>query len=295
MINIECPISGQNSNSCKWTPIAGLVRDFPEVGVVKCQKCQLVTPDKDLRKNVNYQNGTMHNWAGGYGGLLPGPASDLNRRFAAIKQIEDGIQIKTILDFGCGSGEMLEVLSQEFEAIGVEPDEGSRNAAINKGLSVYKSSNEVFENKIQVDVVTLFHVIEHLYEPTKELEMIHRLLKPNGWLIIETPNSNDVLLTEYESNDFQNFTYWSHHPMLHSHDSLHALVSRTGFKIFNNQGVQRYDLNNHLYWLSKRMPGGHEIWKKFLSEATTNSYAEDLIKNKNSDTIWLVAQKNALP
>ncbi len=291
MINIECPISGESSNQCMWAPITGSVRDFPEVGVVKCQKCELVTPAKDLRQNVNYRDGTMHDWAGGYGGLLPGPASDSNRRIEAVKSIKNRFQIKTILDFGCGSGEMLDVFIKEFEAIGVEPDEGARYAAIQKGLSVYESSNAVVENNIQVDAITLFHVIEHLYEPTKELEIIHKILKPDGWLIIETPNSNDSLLTIFDSLNFSNFTFWSHHPMLHSQFSLESLVSKSGFSLFESIGVQRYDLNNHLYWITKGLPGGHKIWKDLLSEETLESYAKDIIQNKASDTLWLVARK----
>ena len=291
MIKIECPISGEDSTQCKWFPIEGSVRDFPEIGVVKCETCQLVTPDTDLRQNVDYQNGTMHNWAGGYGGLLPGPSSDLDRRMSAIKLITKEYQIETILDFGCGSGEMLGILTQEFDAFGVEPDEGARKKAIQKGFRVYENANSVAANKIQVDIVTLFHVIEHLYEPTSELEAIFQMLKPNGWLIIETPNSNDALLSAYDNLNFANFTFWSHHPMLHSHSSLNAIVSKNGFMVYENRGVQRYDLNNHLYWLAKGLPGGHEIWKDLSTIETLENYAKDLIENKISDTLWLVARK----
>jgi hypothetical protein len=101
----------------------------------------------------------------------------------------------------------------------------------------------------------------------------------------------DVLLSKYESNEFSNFTYWSHHPMLHSHRSLEWLVERCGYKVIENSGVQRYDLNNHLYWLSQGRPGGHEAWKDFAPLEAVSAYAKLLIGQELNDTLWMVACK----
>jgi len=116
-------------------------------------------------------------------------------------------------------------------------------------------------------------------------------LAPGGILVIETPNSNDVLLSKYKSAAFSEFTYWSHHPMLHSNSSLENLLTRNGFEILVNSGVQRYSLNNHLYWLSMGKPGGHKTWANFASTEIEEKYADLLSKFGLSDTIWLVAQK----
>ena len=148
------------------------------------------------------------------------------------------------------------------------------------------------DDSVQVDVVSLFHVVEHFYDPTIELQRIHNLLRPGGLVVIETPNSDDALLSKYENSEFQNFTYWSHHPMLHSHKSLQALVERNNFTVLENLGIQRYDLNNHLYWLAKGLPSGHEVWSGSLSVEAIESYARSLKATKTCDTLWLVAQKN---
>lgn len=292
VIRIECPVSGGLAEKCTWIPREGSVRDNPSTGVIECQRCQLVTHADDLSKSVNYESGTMHDWASGYGDNLPGPAADSNRRVEAIKELEKTHRFRSILDFGCGSGGMLEVLSKDYLTIGIEPDGGARETAIQKGLDVYESADALIEKGITVDVITLFHVAEHFYDPSIELARIFKILRPEGLLIIETPNANDALITKYMNPSFENFTYWSHHPMLHSHESLEALVVRNQFTILENRGVQRYDLNNHLYWLAKGLPGGHEVWKKNLSDATIECYAEDLIKSRTCDTLWLVAQKN---
>jgi hypothetical protein len=79
--------------------------------------------------------------------------------------------------------------------------------------------------------------------------------------------------------------------MLHSHKSLEQLVKRCGFEILENSGVQRYDLNNHLYWLSKGRPGGHEVWRDFVSHGPAAAYENFLIDQEISDTLWMVARK----
>jgi 2-polyprenyl-3-methyl-5-hydroxy-6-metoxy-1,4-benzoquinol methylase len=233
----------------------------------------------------------MHNWASGYGDSLPGPEADTLRRVTAINNLATTINADSILDFGCGSGGMLSAFATNFRVIGIEPDSGARDTAKDLGHTVFESANTALTNNIQVDMVTLFHVIEHFYEATVELNRILRLLRPGGILIIETPNSMDALLSKYDSEEFSNFTYWSHHPMLHSHKSLESLINRSGFEIIENGGVQRYDFNNHLYWLSHGRPGGHEIWKGFASSELIAAYENFLTRQEINDTLWMVANK----
>lgn len=292
MMRIECPTLGGCADKCHWITREGSVRDSPRTGVIECQNCQLVTHSTDLSESVNYKNGTMHDWAAGYGDALPGPATDIARRVALIRDLEKKYKFKSILDFGCGSGEMINVLLTLYETLGIEPELGARELANSKGSEVYKSTELAIDAGVLVDVVTLFHVVEHFYEPTFELEKIWKLLRPGGLVIIETPNSYDALLTKYMNLEFQNFTYWSHHPMLHSYKSLQALVERNKFTVIRNQGIQRYDLNNHLYWLAKGLPGGDKVWKSTLLVEAIEYYAQSLVDNKTCDTLCLVAQKN---
>ena len=291
-MRIECPTLGGSADKCNWITREGSVRDNPSIGLIECQNCQLVTHSTDLSQSVNYEIGTMHDWAEGYGDTLPGPATDVARRVASVRYLEKKYKFKSILDFGCGSGGMIKTLSTFYETLGIEPDLEARELAIQKGSKVYESAELAINDGVLVDVVTLFHVVEHFYNPTIELKRIHNLLRPNGLVIIETPNSYDALLTKYANLEFQHFTYWSHHPMLHSHKSLEVLVERNNFKVSENLGTQRYDLNNHLYWLAKGLPSGHEVWSGSLSVEAIESYARSLKANKTCDTLWLVAQKN---
>jgi 2-polyprenyl-3-methyl-5-hydroxy-6-metoxy-1,4-benzoquinol methylase len=244
-----------------------------------------------LREFIDYEAGSMHSWAAGYGGMLETPTKDVSRRVAAIKSLSEGYPVERILDFGSGTGEMIEALSECFTVEGLEPELHARNKCASGGMRVHASIEDVMATNRRFDLVTLFHVVEHFYSPIAELSRIFELLKPGGFLVIETPNSQDALLTAYENDAFSNFTYWSHHPMLHSGKSLTNLVTLVGFQTVDLKNTQRYGLANHLYWMSLQRPGGHIIWEGKFSDQTEKSYSADLANQGQSDTLWLTARK----
>ena len=82
------------------------------------------------------------------------------------------------------------------------------------------------------------------------------MLAKNGRMVIEVPSSEDVLLTLYDSEAFQRFTYWSQHLYLFNAETLRKLAEQAGLRIVSIQQYQRYPLSNHLYWLSQDKPGG---------------------------------------
>jgi len=233
----------------------------------------------------------MHSWAAGYGGTLETPKQDISRRVGAIKTLSESHTIEQILDFGSGNGEMLAALSEYFTVEGLEPEEQARTKCIIDGKKVSASVDEFTKSSAKFDLITLFHVVEHFYHPKIELARIFDLLHPGGILIVETPNSEDALLTEYQNEAFANFTYWSHHPMLHSNVSLSNLVMSAGFKNIDAKTIQRYGLANHLYWMTYQRAGGHVYWENRFSQITETAYAQDLVRQGKADTLWLKAEK----
>jgi len=289
-MTIECP-RGDNSNLCIWKKRVGQIRDAKGIGVKECADCQLVVHNENLDHLVNYSDGSMHDWTSGYGENFIESSTDSIRRLEALKKLAIEYQIKTILDFGCGLGNMVSVFNASFDTCGLEPELAARKSGISSGLAIYESLDQISNLELKFDAITMFHVMEHIYEPNKLLDLLRKFLNPDGLLIIETPNSMDALLTFYKNHEFQNFTYWSHHPMLYSHKSLELAVVRAGFEVLENEGVQRYKFANHLYWLSNGKPGGHEVWKDEFQSELDELYASNLVKKKINDTLWLVAQK----
>lgn len=143
----------------------------------------------------------------------------------------------------------------------------------------------------KLDVITLFHVIEHLEYPLQILEDCKRYLNKGGKIVIETPNANEALLTLYHSKEFADFTYWSPHIFLYNEENLIALAQNSGFNIAWSMQVQRYPLANHLYWLAEGKLGGQAVYD-FLNCVELNEKYEKILSEKMlCDTLLICLEK----
>ncbi len=100
-----------------------------------------------------------------------------------------------VLDVGAGGGEVVYVLrALGYDATGFEPNEGyARYAAEVLGLPVRQGFHQDFpvEPESQ-DVVTMFHMVEHLESPFEALRNVYGWLRPAGLLVVEVPNVEAV-------------------------------------------------------------------------------------------------------
>jgi len=111
----------------------------------------------------------------------------------------------TVLDLGCGRGEWLSLLEEwNIAASGVDLDKEMVDSCIQRGLSV-KCCDALEELKNcgnqSLGMITAFHLVEHItFQFTiKLLEEIKRVLEPGGILIMESPNSENLIVS---SNEF---------------------------------------------------------------------------------------------
>lgn len=95
---------------------------------------------------------------------------------------------KTVLDVGAGTGEFLAACkNRNWEVFGVEPNEKANKSTTEKiGGKVYRKLEDVPEKKF--DVITLWHVLEHVPNLTVYVQLLKSRLKPGGTLIIAVPN-----------------------------------------------------------------------------------------------------------
>ena len=92
-----------------------------------------------------------------------------------------------ILDIGAGTGDFLFVAKQNgWRTIGVEPSDKAKAIAKNKGVSFVEKTSELESNSF--DVITMWHVLEHVPDLENQIKELKRLLKPKGTLIIAVPN-----------------------------------------------------------------------------------------------------------
>lgn len=97
-----------------------------------------------------------------------------------------------ILDIGCGNGDYLaRMVDMGWHGFGLETDLVAAEAARSRGLTVQIGGIEQFAGKAeQFNFISMGHVIEHLHDPVGMIQDCFRLLKPGGYLWIETPNAN---------------------------------------------------------------------------------------------------------
>jgi len=126
----------------------------------------------------------------------------LNQKLKLINSFST--EKKTLLDLGCGTGDFLEAAKNDhWTVFGIEPHEQARS------IANVKTDNAVFDvnqlsnfNASSFDVITLWHVLEHLPNLEEQLSILKKLLKPSGILIVAVPN--------YKSFDAQYYKeFWA--------------------------------------------------------------------------------------
>lgn len=113
------------------------------------------------------------------------------RRFSVrwkMKLIAKAHPKGTLLDYGCGTGEFLnEALQQGWQCSGVEPSANARTKAASLTHLTIKPDAENFGDE-KFDVITLWHVLEHIHNLQETIATLAGHLKPGGIIFIAVPN-----------------------------------------------------------------------------------------------------------
>jgi SAM-dependent methyltransferase len=206
------------------------------------------------------------------------------------EQFADRIRGKVWLDFGAGDGGLVHrMMSQAREALAFEVNDSQCRRMRSKGIHVVDDWRSLPDGSL--DLLTLFHVFEHLPRPVELIGELARKVKSGGTVIVEVPHAKDFLMGHLDCDAFRRFTFWSEHLILHTRSSLEVMLGRAGLGQIAIQGYQRYPLSNHLYWLRHGQPGGHEFWGFMDTRALTQGYAAMLANLDQTDTLIAVCRK----
>lgn len=168
-----------------------------------------LSPFRKLRRRLvngytNWRYGTNAIPSSAFGLLaafaMPNLKRILDREYRHMPRLPKGGG--RLLDVGCGDGSFLRLAhSCGWDVVGLDPDPKAAANAAKQGLTVHQGGIEYFEGKTGLfDVITLNHVIEHVYEPVKVLETSHALLKAGGQLWLETPNIDSLGHARFQQN-----------------------------------------------------------------------------------------------
>ena len=118
-----------------------------------------------------------------------------------LKLINSQSQKGKLLDIGAGTGDFLVVAKNDgWQTTGIEPGEKPRNIAIQKGVSFANNLSDLEDNSF--DVITMWHVLEHVPDLEFQIKELKRLIKPNGTILIAVPN-----FKSFDANYYKE--YWA--------------------------------------------------------------------------------------
>ncbi len=142
---------------------------------------------------------------------------------------------KTLLDVGCGTGDfLLTAKKNNWTVSGIEPNKEARETAnIKTDNSVFNSAQLLKFEPESFDVITLWHVLEHLPNLEEHIQIFKKLLKPVGTLIIAVPNHKS-----YDANYYKEF--WAaydvpRHLWHFDKTSISKLVSKVSMEVLKTK------------------------------------------------------------
>ncbi|WP_353778104.1 methyltransferase domain-containing protein [Winogradskyella sp. 3972H.M.0a.05] len=139
-----------------------------------------------------------------------------------------------VLDVGGGSGWLLNTIKEIYPNINVSQiidiDLEAKNQAEKDGHEFFHGTVEEFETDVSFDVILMLNLIEHISNPEETLNKLSKVLKPDGTILIKTPNVDSLDARLFRKR------YWGglhcpRHWILFSEKSFRQLISRTPLSV----------------------------------------------------------------
>lgn len=289
----NCPVCNSDKNK-----IHSVVRDYSvskkEFSLVECNSCGFIwtqnMPDKNsiepYYKNTNYvshndtQKGLFfktYHWVRNF--ML----KRKKRLIIHLTQKNNG----NLLDIGSATGYFLNTMKEAgWEVEGIEQDIDAQKIAKDKFNITSFSPQQIYnlENE-KYDVITLWHVLEHIHQLNENLQKIHQMLKKNGVLIVAVPNHQSFDAIFYEK-------YWAGwdipiHLWHFSLKSMNKLMDKHQFKISTTKTLPFDPF--YVSLISEKYQKGNTIRGLFIG--FTSMILGFLNIKKSSSIIYIIRKK----
>jgi SAM-dependent methyltransferase len=145
-----------------------------------------------------------------------------------------------MLDIGCGYGRVMNLFDRlGFEVSGIEINKaGVDHVRSSYGYLVEEVDLFDYSTPDRYDLIGLWHVIEHVPDPSVAMEKVLSLLSPAGLLVIETPYAEDNGQYEQRYRDI-------YHTLFFNHLSLFLLGLRHGLSVHRSQRISFFLLGDY--------------------------------------------------
>jgi 2-polyprenyl-3-methyl-5-hydroxy-6-metoxy-1,4-benzoquinol methylase len=263
----------------------------------RCSQCEVVylfpvpTIEEDnffyqqeFEKFMSTRSGSDRDWSSA-AAHVKSNQDQVKRRWKFLKKnIQKG---KELLEIGCSSGFMMdEFCKAGLKCTGVEPSGEFIEFLEQNGHESFKSLDELKQKRPdkKFDLIVHFFVFEHIRDPFEFLKDQLALLKPGGKIIAEVPCANDPLTSLYNIPAFEKFFWSIAHHYYYNPKSISYVLDQLDCH-YHLIPEQRYDLSNHITWMTEHKPGGQGKFQYVFSHSLIEQYKEDLKSKWLCDTM----------
>jgi SAM-dependent methyltransferase len=227
--------------------------------IIECDNCSLVIQDveHDEEQLKHYYNEQYQLTNSLQEGTCQTALEHFNDRLKTLDRLMEKIRplLKnnmTVLDIGCGSGELLHLIKPYVnKVVGVELCTQFVDF-MNKDLGIEAYAEDI--NKIKFDykfdLILSIATLDHLSNPLETLGTIRRLLKNDGVFYLEVPNRNEGLnyfLPENNKIKFNTFFWHKAHLFYFTEKTIRSMLTKAGFST-DISVRHEYSLKNYLNW-----------------------------------------------
>ncbi len=247
---------------CETTSILDL-HQGDQVQISKCQACGYIFTNPRPTLAEIAESYSQDDFYDGWLKEDDGRAEMWEKR--AKRATAHNLPGKTVFDYSAGIGTFLQLLkSKGYEVFGTEISASAKRIALSKH-GIQLGSDADFSGgdfDARIDLITAWHVVEHVHSPRTLIQWFHRLLKPGGVLVIAVPNLYARPLRRFFSKGIdEQSVFWPMKPgtELHlshfSHDTMKEFLTREGFDIEVDSIDDCYPVkswkNRLRFWLTK--------------------------------------------
>jgi 2-polyprenyl-3-methyl-5-hydroxy-6-metoxy-1,4-benzoquinol methylase len=190
----NCPVCGNE----KYTVFLNCTDYFltkEKFTIVKCEECEFtfINPRPEIAQFAGYYESTEYISHSGTDKGIVNSVYKKVRNYThkkKVKLVSKYAKGNKILDIGCGSGELLSLFKEhDWETLGIEPNQSAREFAIKQhGIIVEEESGISKIVTGSMDVISMWHVLEHVSGLNERLREVNRILKDDGVVFIAVPN-----------------------------------------------------------------------------------------------------------
>jgi 2-polyprenyl-3-methyl-5-hydroxy-6-metoxy-1,4-benzoquinol methylase len=258
--------------------------DWKEVRIAVCQKCGLLflNPRIPLKKVSSIYTDDYH--------LAHREDSKLDIYEGRLKYIRKYTRNGNLLDIGCGYGYFLKIASKYFDVLGLELSQDAvefvrqnhKLQIINKDILKAEFDEQSF------DVVTLWDVIEHLYDPYSNLVKINKILKKEGIVALRTGDISSLNAKLAGKHWF--FYHLINHVYFFSKDTIIKMLDKAGFEVLEIYYEEKSFENLHK-WTTGMGKSIIKISLLSINRLFNNRKLQKYLKTKGAPVVSMFADQ----